>query len=95
MCRHLVRESGIQAPDSKTPGIRCGFKKTCVAKILAVSIIAAPNEWMTELESLRNEIDKISVSTKMSDGYFMIYVLTNLNLTVKNMRWFWTIWRVN
>ena len=37
-----------------------------------------PDEWMTELESLRNEIDKISVSTKMSDEDFMIHVLNNL-----------------
>ena len=33
---------------------------------------------MTELGSLRNEIDKISVSTKMSDEDFMIHVLNNL-----------------
>ena len=33
-----------------------------------------PDERMTELESLQNEIDKISVSTKMSDEGFMIHV---------------------
>ena len=33
---------------------------------------------MTELESLRNEIDKNSISTKMSDEEFMIHVLNNL-----------------
>ena len=33
---------------------------------------------MTELESLRNEIDKISISTKMSNKDFMIHVLNNL-----------------
>ena len=33
---------------------------------------------MTERESLRNEIDKISVSTKMSDENFMIHVFNNL-----------------
>ena len=33
---------------------------------------------MTELESLRNEIEKISISTNMSDEDFMIHVLNNL-----------------
>ena len=42
------------------------------------SVDKHPDEWMTELESLRNEIDKISVSTKMSDEDFMIHVLNNL-----------------
>ena len=37
-----------------------------------------PGEWMTEHENLRNEIDKISVSTKKTDKYFMIHVLNNL-----------------
>ena len=36
------------------------------------------DEWMTELESLQNEIDKISISTKISDEDFMIRVLNNL-----------------
>ena len=34
-----------------------------------------PDEWMTKLESLGNEIGKISVST---NKYFMIRVLNNL-----------------
>ena len=42
------------------------------------SVDIHPDEWMTELESLRNEIDKISISTKMSDEDFMIHVLNNL-----------------
>ena len=42
------------------------------------SVDTHPDEWMTELESLRNEIDKISISTKMSDEDFMIHVLNNL-----------------
>ena len=33
---------------------------------------------MTELESLRNEIDRISVTTKMSDDDFIIHVLNHL-----------------
>ena len=37
-----------------------------------------PDEWITELESLRNEIDSISLSTKMTDQDFMIHVLNNL-----------------
>ena len=36
-----------------------------------------PGEQMTELESLQNENDKISISTKMSDEDFMIHVLNN------------------
>ena len=39
------------------------------------SVEMNPDEWMTKLESLRNEIGKISVSTKMSDEDFMIHVL--------------------
>ena len=35
-------------------------------------------EGMTELESLRNETNKISVSTKISNEDFMIHVLNNL-----------------
>ena len=42
------------------------------------SVETNPGEWMTELESLRNEIDKTSISTKMSDEDFMIHVLNNL-----------------
>ena len=42
------------------------------------SVDIHPDEWMTELESLRNEIDKISISTKMSDEDFMIHVLNSL-----------------
>ena len=41
------------------------------------SVETHPDKWMTELESLRNEIDKISISTKMSDEDFMIRVLTS------------------
>ena len=37
-----------------------------------------PDEWITELESLRNDIDSISLSTKMTDQDFMIHVLNNL-----------------
>ena len=37
-----------------------------------------PDEWMTELESLQNEIDKISISTNMSGEDFMIRVLNHL-----------------
>ena len=42
------------------------------------SVEMHPGEWITELESLRNGIDKISVSTKMSDEDSMIHVLNNL-----------------
>ena len=48
------------------------------AKSQLESVNKHPDEWMTELESLQNEIDKISVSTKMSDEDFMIHVLNNL-----------------
>jgi len=37
-----------------------------------------PDEWITELESLRNDMDKISLSAKMTDQDFMIHVLNNL-----------------
>lgn len=37
-----------------------------------------PDEWISELESIRNEIDKINLSTQMSDQDFMIHVLNNL-----------------
>ena len=37
-----------------------------------------PDEWISELESMRNEIDKINLSTQMSDQDFMIHVLNNL-----------------
>ena len=33
---------------------------------------------MTELDSLRNEFDKIRVSMKTSDGVFIIHALSNL-----------------
>ena len=37
-----------------------------------------PDEWVTELESLRNDMDNIEISAKMSDLDFMIHVLNNL-----------------
>ena len=37
-----------------------------------------PYEWMAELESLQNEIDKLSILTNISDKDFMIHVLNNL-----------------
>ena len=37
-----------------------------------------PDEWITELESLRNDMDKISLSARMTDQDFMIHVLNNL-----------------
>ena len=37
-----------------------------------------PDEWVTELESLRNDMDSISLSSKMSDQDFMIHILNNL-----------------
>ena len=37
-----------------------------------------PDEWITELESLRNDMDKISLTAKMTDQDFMIHVLNNL-----------------
>ena len=37
-----------------------------------------PDEWTTELESLQNEIDKISVSAKVSDEDYMIHALNTL-----------------
>lgn len=42
------------------------------------SIEKHPDEWITELESLRNDMDSINISTKMSDMDFMIHVLNNL-----------------
>ena len=42
------------------------------------SIEKHPDEWITELESLRNDMDSIDISTKMSDMDFMIHVLNNL-----------------
>ena len=37
-----------------------------------------PDEWITELESLRNEMNGISLSSKMTDQDFMIHILNNL-----------------
>ena len=37
-----------------------------------------PDEWITELESLRNEMNGISISSKMTDQDFMIHILNNL-----------------
>jgi hypothetical protein len=37
-----------------------------------------PDEWITELESLRNDMDSISLSSKMNDQDFMIHILNNL-----------------
>ena len=37
-----------------------------------------PDEWVTELESLRNEMDNIGISGRMSDLDFMIHILNNL-----------------
>ena len=37
-----------------------------------------PDEWVTELESLRTEMDSIKISGKMSDLDFMIQILNNL-----------------
>lgn len=37
-----------------------------------------PDEWITELESLRNDMDSISLSSKMTDQDFMIHILNNL-----------------
>ena len=39
---------------------------------------AHPDEWITDLESLRNDMDKISLTAKMTDQDFMIHVLNNL-----------------
>jgi hypothetical protein len=37
-----------------------------------------PDKWITELESLQNDMDSISLSSKMSDQDFMIHILNNL-----------------
>lgn len=37
-----------------------------------------PDEWITDLESLRNDMDSISLSSKMNDQDFMIHILNNL-----------------
>jgi hypothetical protein len=37
-----------------------------------------PEEWITELESLRNDMDSIRLSSKMNDQDFMIHILNNL-----------------
>lgn len=37
-----------------------------------------PDEWITELESLRNDMDQIHISSRMSDLDFLIHVLNNL-----------------
>ena len=41
------------------------------------------DEWMTDLESLQNEIDEIGVSTKMSDKNFVVRALNNLTVYAK------------
>ena len=37
------------------------------------------DEWVTKLESLRNDMDIISISAKMKDLDFMIHILNNLS----------------
>lgn len=37
-----------------------------------------PDEWITELESLRTEMESIHISTAMADIDFMIHILNNL-----------------
>ena len=37
-----------------------------------------PDEWITDLESLRTDMDKISLTENMTDQDFMIHVLNNL-----------------
>ena len=37
-----------------------------------------PEEWLSELESLRTEIETIDINSKMSDKKFMVKVLNNL-----------------
>jgi len=37
-----------------------------------------PDEWLTNLESLRNEMDAVNISGKMGDLDFIIHVLANL-----------------
>ena len=51
----------------KTAPLLSKLKKSFANSQLAESVEMHPNEWMAELESFRNEIDKISVSTNMSD----------------------------
>jgi hypothetical protein len=42
------------------------------------SIAQYPDEWITSLESLRNDMDSINISAKMSDIDFMMHILNNL-----------------
>ncbi len=37
-----------------------------------------PDKWITELESLRTEMDNINISGKMTDTDFIIHILSNL-----------------
>lgn len=37
-----------------------------------------PDEWITELETLRNDMDQIDIATKMSDLDFLIHIINNL-----------------
>ena len=37
------------------------------------------DEWITELESIHNDIKVIPIATKMSDMDFMIHILNNLS----------------
>lgn len=37
-----------------------------------------PDEWISDLESLRNEMDNISITARMTDVDFMIHILNNL-----------------
>ena len=37
-----------------------------------------PEEWITKLESLRNDMEQIHIATKMSDLDFLIHILNNL-----------------
>ena len=53
------------------------LKKTFV-DIQLESLEMHPDEWTAELKSLQNEIDKISVSAKVSNEDYMIHALNNL-----------------
>ena len=51
-------------------------KKFANSKLESIDVY--PNEWITKLESLQNDMDNICLSTKMSDQDFLIHILNNL-----------------
>ena len=88
----LVWDRLVAKCSSKTAPLLVKLKKNFANSQLE-SVDTHPDEWMTEHENLRNEIDKISISMNMSDKDFMIHVLNNL--TEEYMVLFWAEWRVD